>query len=81
MKRRFLLHFLSHTFLAVDITDVRQPNELSTIPVPKPTVPYVRFNTWAEAERYFLGLGASPELIAKTSASLLKYSTAVLTIP
>ena len=78
--RRFLLHSLSHTFLAVDITEVRQPSELSTIPVQKPTVPYVRFNTWAETERFFLALGASPEAIARTSASLLKSGTAVLTI-
>ena len=77
--RRFLLFLVAH-ILAVDITEVRQPSELSTIPVQKPTVPYVRFNTWAETERFSLALGASPESIARTSASLLKSGTAVLTI-
>jgi hypothetical protein len=50
------------------MTDVRQPRKLCTVPVKKPTVPYARFNTLADAEQYFLGLGASAESLAKTSA-------------
>jgi hypothetical protein len=78
--RRFLRHSLSHTFLAVDITEVLEPNESSPIPVQKPTVPYVRFNTWAETERFLMALGASPESTAATSARLLQCGTTELTI-
>jgi hypothetical protein len=40
----------------------------------------VRFQSWGDAERYFLTLGAHAETLEATGASLKKTSVAVLTI-
>jgi len=44
------------------------------------TVPTVRFQSWRDAERYFLTLGAGAEVIETTYASLRGTGVAVLTI-
>jgi hypothetical protein len=80
MKHRFLLHFLSHTVLAVDITTVGAANELPVRAGQEEAVPILRFNSWTEAEHYFLKLGATTGAIGNASAWLRKSSTAVLTI-
>jgi lipid A disaccharide synthetase len=80
MKHRFLLHFLSHTVLVVDITAVGAANESAVPAGQEQTVPILRFKSWTDAEQYFLNLEATTEAIASASAWLRKSGTAVLTI-
>jgi hypothetical protein len=80
MKHRFLLHSLSHTLLAVDITNVGPSVGVYPRAVEDQAVPTVRFQSWEDAERYFLASGADGALIERTFAQLRETGVAVLTI-
>lgn len=81
MKHRFILHFLSHTVLAIDITSVGGTNDFATrADGQERVVPILQFKSWTEAEQYFLKLDATIEAIESASAWLRKSGTAVLTI-
>jgi hypothetical protein len=80
MIHRFLLHSLSHTLVAVDITDVGPPTKAYPRAGPEQTVPIIRFQGWGDAERYFLTLGASAGALGEAAGWLRKTSVAVLTI-
>jgi len=80
MRHRFLLHSLSHTFVVVDITKMGLPKEIYPGAGPEHTVPVARFQSWRDAERYFLALGADAEALERTSVQLKNTSVAVLTI-
>jgi hypothetical protein len=80
MRHRFLIHSLSHTVLAVDFTSVKSAEERFPPMGEEQKLAAIQFQGWRDAERYFSGLGASEELLAKTSAFLARNSVAVLTI-
>jgi hypothetical protein len=69
MKHQFLLHKLAETFLAVNITGVGVSS-----------LPSIQFTLWAEAENYFLGLGAKQKAVDACYQDLLKTRHAILTI-
>ena len=80
MKHRLLLHLLSHTYVVVDITKIGLPTEIYP-PEGKPQpASALRFQSWKDAEKYLLGLGATRDMIDQTSSQLQKTSVAVLTI-
>jgi len=79
MRRRFLLHSLSHTFILVDITAVDPPVETSAS-VHQQTVPIVRFQSLRDAKQYLRTLGAGEDVLEGTFASLKKQGVAVMTI-
>jgi hypothetical protein len=81
MKRRFLLHSLSHTFLVVDITDISLLGETDVKRGQQRAVPALLFSSWKEAARYFAAAGASLELVESTSSQVRRAGVAVLTIP
>jgi hypothetical protein len=80
MKHRFLLHSLSHTLVVVDITKIGLPTEIYPRTGQEQTVAVARFQSWRDAEQYFLTLGADAEELERTSAQLKEASVAVLTI-
>ncbi len=80
MKHRFLLHSLSHTFVVVDITEIGLPTEAYPPTGKGQMVPSLRFQSWSDAERYFLTLGGDPEVLQRTCSELKRQSVAVLTI-
>jgi hypothetical protein len=80
MKHRFLIHWLSHTSLLVDITSIGLPNEIFP-PQGKPqTVPTFRFQAWVDAKRYLGELGATAEDVDRAEVDLKRTSIALLTI-
>jgi hypothetical protein len=81
MKHRLLLHSLSHTVVVVDITEIGPPTEIYPREGKRQLVPSFRFQSWKDADAYFLQLGADPDLIEKAAASIQKAGVAVLSIP
>jgi hypothetical protein len=79
MKHRFLLHMMSHRILAVDITNVAPPAKPSGT-YEKETVPLIWFQSWKDAESYFLFAGADQALLEQTRGFIRMTSTAILTI-
>jgi hypothetical protein len=80
MKHRLLLYKLSHTILCVDISSIGLPTEKIADESETKMVPSVRFRTWANVEKYFLGLGARRESLRTTEESFRANGFAVLTI-
>lgn len=80
MTHRFLIHSLSHTFVVVDITNVGPSAQVLPRSGQHLTLPAIRFQSWKDAEQYFLSLGAGTALLASTSACLKSTSSAVLTV-
>lgn len=80
MKRRFLVHSLSHTFVAVDITQLGLSNQVLPKGGQQQPVPSVRFRSWEEAEEYFLSLGVEAGLLKSILMKLKSNGVAVLTI-
>lgn len=80
VKHRFLLHSLSHTVLAVDVTEVGVPTEIYPNEGKQQTVPCIRFQAWRDAEQYFLHLGADPGMLQGVSNRLKSTGVAALTI-
>jgi hypothetical protein len=80
MKHRFLIHLLSHTILVVDITEIDLPSEIYPPDGQRKMVPTLRFQSWKDAEQYFVRLGSDIETLKKISTSIRKTSLAVLTI-
>jgi hypothetical protein len=80
MKHRFLLHSLSHTIVAVDITEIGLPTEIYPRDGQRRVVPAVRFQSWNGAAQHLSALGADTKMLEETSVQLQKTSVAVLTI-
>ena len=80
MKHRLLLYKLNHTILCVDISSIGLPTEKIADESETKMVPSVRFRTWANVEKYFLGLGARRESLRTTEESFRANGFAVLTI-
>ena len=80
MFRRFLIHDLNHSTLLVDISAIGLPTKILP-PGMDQKVPYLRFQSWRDAERYLLALGCKPERLNTAKSDLAKTSTAVVTIP
>ena len=78
MKYRFLLHSLSHTTVAVNITGLSV--NIAGVGVNGNSVPFVQFRSWDQARQYFLELGAEQESLDATEQQLKKTSAGVLTI-
>jgi hypothetical protein len=78
MKYRFLLHSLSHTTLAVNITGLSM--NVAGVGVNGNSVPFLRFGSWGEAKRHFLELDAWQESLGEMEQHLKRTSVAVLTI-
>src|SRR5271165_74822 len=72
MKRRLLLHSLSHTFVIVDITKIGLSMEIYPRVGSEQTVPFARFQSRKEAEQYLRALGAGSEEIERTFTWLTK---------
>jgi len=79
MKKRFLLHSLSHMILAVDITSegVQESPLGGKLP---DSVPILRFGSWDAAASYLEGLGAGISLIDQSRSALERSGAASLTI-
>jgi len=80
MKHRFLLHFLNHTILVVDISEFGMAIEINPRTGNTKMVPALRFATWKEAEQYFRAKEADAETIEASRSRLSKDGTAVMTI-
>jgi hypothetical protein len=78
MKYRFLLHNLSHTIVAVNITGLSV--NIAGVGVNGGSLPFVRFMSWDLAKQHFLELGAGQESLDAMQQDLKKTSVAVLTI-
>ncbi len=78
MKYRFLLHSMSHTILAVNITGLSV--NIAGVKASNSALPYIQFNSWDKAERHFRELGGGHEPLKATRLQLDKSSVAVLTI-
>lgn len=79
MKRRFLLHSLSHMVLAVDITaeGLQDPPQEGKMP---DSVPILRFGSWDAAASYLEGLGANGSLLDQSRSLLPQAGVACLTV-
>ena len=80
MKRRFLLHHLSHTFLVIDISEIGIPASQNAINANTQMVPAIRFTSWKEAEQYLGAKGATPDLLEQSRTWLRKSGASVLTV-
>jgi hypothetical protein len=78
MKYRFLLHSLSHTILAVDITGLSA--NIAGLGVNGTSLPFIQFTSWDKARRHFEELGAGEEPLDTTHQQLRRASVAVVTI-
>ena len=78
MKYRFLLHYLHHTILAINITGL-SPND-ACVTVNGHSLPYIQFTSWDRAKQHFLELGAGQASVDAMEHSLKHSSLAVLTI-
>jgi hypothetical protein len=78
MKYRFLLHSLSHTTLAINITGLSV--NIAGVGVNGDSVPFLRFGSWDQAKQHFLELGAGQESLGDIEQHLKRTSVAVLTI-
>ncbi len=66
---------LNHRFVAVDMTSIGIGSEADN-----GTLPFVRFNSWKEAEAYLATVGGNAETIKAAESALRKVSAAVVTI-
>jgi hypothetical protein len=80
MKYSFLIHNLNHTTLLVDITAVELPNEIYPSEGRLQTIPSLRFQSWASAEKYLIELGADERALHGLKEALNKTDVGVLTI-
>ena len=80
MKHRLLLYKLNHTMLCVDISNIGLPTEKIADEGETKMVPSIRFRTWANVEKYFLGLGTVRDSLHATEESFRANGFAVLTI-
>jgi hypothetical protein len=78
MRYRFLVHYLHHTILAINITGL-SPNEAG-VTVNGHSLPYIQFTSWDGAKQHFLELGAGQVSVDAMEHSLRHSSLAVLTI-
>jgi hypothetical protein len=78
MRYRFLLHSLSHTTVAVNITGLSV--NIRGVGVNGNSLPFVQFPSWGKAKQHFLELDAGQESLDATELQLKKTSVAVLTI-
>jgi hypothetical protein len=78
MKYRFLLHFISHTYVIVDITNVELSNQSRHGNTQM--APAFRFTSWKEAKAFLLAKRATTETVDSTNAQLRSMSLAVATI-
>jgi len=76
MKYRFLLHSLSHTTLAVNITGFSM--NTAGVGVNGNSLPFIQFMSWDQAKQHFMELGAGQESLDATQQNLEKTSAAVL---
>lgn len=79
MKHRVLLYRLSHTILAIDITDIGFSNEAFPDEGKLQMVPSLRFRSWNNVQRYLESLGADQEII-ESGSRIQRNDFAVLTI-
>jgi len=68
--KRFLLHKIGNTILAVDITSIGREAQTASIQ---------QFKSWQEAEKYFLEQGETPQNLYRTQQDLRRAGTARLT--
>ncbi len=80
MKHRFLLYRLSHTVIAVDLTEIDLPTEIYPPGGKKQMVPTLRFQSWRDVENYLLSLGADAEVLGRSSAQFNNTGFGALTI-
>jgi hypothetical protein len=80
MKHRFLLHNLSHTVLAINMSEIGLPKEIYPPDGKLQMVVTLRFQCWDDAEQYLRGLGADLASLRLVSEELKKKAAAVLTI-
>jgi hypothetical protein len=80
MNQRFLIHSINHTILLVDITSIGLPTEIYPPEGKAQDLLSLRFQTWQEAERFLLRLGAAELPLEKANSWLKKMGLAVLTI-
>jgi hypothetical protein len=78
MKYRLLLHSLSHTTLAVNITGLSV--NIAAVVVNGNSLPFIQFMSWEQARQHFMELGAEKEAPDTSQQHLRKTSAAVLTI-
>jgi hypothetical protein len=78
MKYRFLLHYLHHTILAINITGL-SPN-IARVQANGHSLPYIQFGSFDMAKQHFLDLGAGQNSVDAMEQSLRQSSLAVLTI-
>jgi len=80
MKHRFLVHFLNHTVLLVDISEIGVATQIYP-PEGKPqAVSSLRFQSLRDAEQYLVGLGAGRKLLDMTIENVRKTGATVLSI-
>jgi hypothetical protein len=80
MKHRYLIYPLSHTVLAVDITDIGLPTEIYPPEGKRQMVTTLRFQTWNDAREHLLALGADEKSMEGVSTRIREAGIAVLTI-
>jgi hypothetical protein len=78
MKYKFLLHSLSHTTLAINVTGLSL--NVAGVGVNGSSLPFVQYNSWDRAKQRFLELGAQQESLDAAYQHLRATSVAVLTI-
>jgi len=74
------LYGLNHTILCVDISSVGLPTEIIADEGELKMVPSIRFRTWANVEKYLLGLETVRNSLRATEESFRANGFAVLTI-
>lgn len=72
MKYRFLLHYLHHTVLAINITGL-SPND-EGVTANCQSLPYIQFASWDGEKQHFLELGAGQASVDATEHSLRQSS-------
>ena len=80
MRHRFIIYELSHTVLAVDITEIGLPTEIHPPEGKQQSVPTLRFKSWNDARNYLSGIGADEEALAGVTRQMRGAGLAALTI-
>ncbi len=78
MKYRFLLHMLSHTTVAVNITGLS--GNIAGDGVNDSSLPFMQFASWDRAKQHFLELGAEQKSLDAKEQQLKTTGAGVLTI-
>ena len=80
MNPSYLLHWMSHRILVVDISGEGVNGLLVGEKKEPDAIPILRFGSWDSAAAYFRLMGADEELLEQTHSWLQRTSTATLTI-